>query len=121
VEGCEIWQHPGVPTTVVIPQHTEIHCAPCPYHKIVACSLDGDSQNFVEWGCTHQNSLVVAKKAAGYSVWELGERTRDSKIGHRLIGRTELAPNWCPLDSTTVEKNLPPLKPQADGVEFRVG
>lgn len=109
-----------MPTTFVIPQHTEIHCAPCAYHKAVACSLDGDSQDFVEFGCVNPLSLVVNKKAAGFSVWELEERTRDAKIGYRLIGRTSLQPSWCPLDSSK-EKNLPPLQPQPNGVEFRVG
>ena len=86
-----------MPTTVVIPKHTEVHCAPCSCHKIVACSLDDDIQSFVEYGCTHKDSLMVVKKAAGYSVWELDERVRDSRVGHRLIGRTEVCPPWCPL------------------------
>ena len=86
-----------MPSTVVIPQHEELHCEPCKYHKVVACSLGDGVTDFKEWGCTNQKSLVVHQKAAGYSVWEMDERVKDGKIGHRYIGRMENCPSWCPL------------------------
>lgn len=104
-----------MPKRVVIPKHTEVHCEPCIYHKVVSCSLGDDCVPFKEYGCTHPGSLVVERKAAGFSVWELEERVKDSKIGHRYIGRVELCPEWCPLDENL---NPPPLERGDGKVEY---
>ena len=90
-----------MPSTREIPAKIEKLCEPCKYHKRIN-AFYGHSHSWADYNCMHPKAFVPIEKKDDNDVEKENLRIKineESQKYGRFIGRTELQPDWCPLQN----------------------
>lgn len=87
-----------MPSIRKIPARTEVVCHPCPHHKMVA-AMYGHDYSWQDYSCMHPDAYDDKEPLSDPEK----EKHRQRMIGAmakdgRHIGKTDLRPDWCPLN-----------------------